>query len=167
MRSPLRFLFTTAERHSNDRADVRVLFGKYLLEFGAETDLFAAISAAADMPPWGGGRTLIRRADTRFGLLLADIGQQLSLFWRCFQGHDGLMGRDKPFLSVIGLTAGRLAHITFIYWMSFSRLTWRSRATQPCGGRAASARGFAAGLDSGYSIDWSDRAPITSSCNQP
>lgn len=118
-RSPLRFLFATAERHPTHRADVRVLFGKYLPAFGVETDLLAASPASADAPPWGGGRTLVRRAGTRFGLLLTDIGQQLSLFWRCFQGYDGLIVRDKPFLSVIGLAAARLARIPFVYWMSF------------------------------------------------
>ncbi len=118
-RNPLRFLFATAERHPTHRADVRVLFGKYLPAFGVETDLLAVSPASTDTPPWGGGRTLVRQARTRLGLLLADIGQQLSLFWRCFQGYDGLIVRDKPFLGLIGLTAARLARIPFVYWMSF------------------------------------------------
>lgn len=118
-RDPLRFLFATAETHPTHRADVRVLFGKYLPTFGVQTDLLAVSLASADTPPWRGGRTLIWRARTRIGQLIADIVQQLTLFRRCLRGYDGLIVRDKPLLSLIGLAAARIARIPFVYWMSF------------------------------------------------
>lgn len=118
-RVPLRFLFATAETHPTHRADVRVLFGKYLPAFGIRTDLLATSRASVGTAPWGGGRCLVWRARTRLGLLLADVGQQLTLFGRCFQGYDGLIARDKPILGLVGLAAARLARIPFVYWMSF------------------------------------------------
>lgn len=115
----LRFLFATAENHPTHRPDVRVLFGKYAPKFGIETDLLAP-GAAADAPPWDGGRLLApERLRTGLRLALADLGQQFSLFRRCRGGYDGLIVRDKPILGVIGLAAARLARIPFIYWMSF------------------------------------------------
>ena len=118
-RERLRFLLATAETHPTHRADVRVLFGKYLPMLGINTDLVAVCAQPAAPTPWGGGRLLGRRAGSKIGLMLADVGQQLSLFWRCFAGYDGLIVRDKPFLGLFGFVAARLARIPFIYWMSF------------------------------------------------
>lgn len=116
----LRFLLATAETHPTHRADVRVLFGKFLPVCGIDSDLVAASRCTPERPPtWGGGRLLTMRFASKIGLILADFAQQVSLFWRCFRGYDGLIVRDKPFLGLIGLTAARLARIPFVYWMSF------------------------------------------------
>jgi len=115
----LRFLFATAETHPTHRADVRVLFGKYLPTFGIDSDLVAAAPRSAGLPAWGGGRLLTMGFQSKAGLILADLAQQMSLFWRCMRGYDGLIVRDKPFLGLIGLAAARLARIPFVYWMSF------------------------------------------------
>lgn len=114
-----RFLYATAETHPTYRADVRVLFGKYLPELGIETDLVALSPRTTELPPWGGGRLLCRRFGSSIGFVIADIAQQLSLIWHCFRGYDGLIVRDKPLLGIIGLFAARLARIPFVYWMSF------------------------------------------------
>ncbi len=115
----LRFLFATAETHPTHRADVRVLFGKCLPELGIGTDLVAVCPDSAEPPHWGGGRLICRHARSRVGAMLADAAQQSSLLWRSFQGYDGLIVRDKPFLGLFGLLAARLAGIPFFYWMSF------------------------------------------------
>ncbi|HLS55619.1 MAG TPA: hypothetical protein VK052_06060, partial [Zeimonas sp.] len=94
----LRFLFATAETHPTHRADVRVLFGKYLPTFGVDSDLVAPTPRSADLPAWGGGRLLTVGFESKPGLILADLAQQISLFWRCMRGYDGLIVRDKPFL---------------------------------------------------------------------
>lgn len=117
--SRLRFLFATAETHPTHRADVRVLFGKCLPELGIATDLVAACPGSSEPPRWGGGRLLASHPRSKAGGMLADLAQQLALLWRCFQGYDGLIVRDKPFLGLIGLAATRIARIPFVYWMSF------------------------------------------------
>lgn len=114
-----RFLFSTAETHPTHRSDVRVLFGKSLPERGVEIDLLAVIEAAGTVQAWPGGQGLHRRAGTRAGIMLADLWLQLSLFWRCFRGYDGLVVRDKPILGLIGFLAARIAGIPYCYWMSF------------------------------------------------
>lgn len=115
-----RVLLATAETHPTHRADVRVLFGKFLPRCGIDCDLIAASLRIPDVvPPWGGGRLITVRVRSRIGLILADLAHQFSLFWRCFRGYDALIVRDKPFLGLIGLAAARFARIPFVYWMSF------------------------------------------------
>lgn len=114
----LRFLFSTAESHPTWRADVSCLFGKYLPRHGIQTDL-VAVQESDTVPPWPAGRSFHQRARSRLGIMLADFWLQLTLFWRAFQGYDGLVVRDKPVLALIGYLAARLAGIPFIYWMSF------------------------------------------------
>lgn len=115
----LRLLFSTAETHPTYRADVRVLFGKYLPRLGVHTDLVAASPESAEVSTWGGGRLFYKRFRTRTGHVIADLILQVSLLWRCFRGYDGLIVRDKPLLGLIGLLAARAARIAFVYWMSF------------------------------------------------
>jgi len=115
----LRFLLTTAEEHPTYRADVRVLFGKYLPKFGIDTDLAAVVPMTGDVPPWGGGRLFPKPFKSNLGRMFAEIVQHLSLSWRCRQGYDGLIVRDKPIHGLIGLAAARMAGIPFVYWMSF------------------------------------------------
>lgn len=116
---PLRFLFSTAETHPTYRADVRVLFGLRLPQFGVRTDLVAAVPASKPSAAWSGGRLFSRRYRSRAGLIAADVAQQILLLKLCRGGYDGLIVRDKPLLALIGLAAARLAGISFIYWMSF------------------------------------------------
>ena len=115
----LTFLFCTAEEHPTHRADIRVLFGKYLPMFGIHTDLVAVAAGGAPGAQWPAGQCFVRRPGSRIGAKLADLIQTLSLLRRSSQGYDGVIVRDKPILGIIGLLAARLAGIPFIYWMSF------------------------------------------------
>jgi glycosyltransferase involved in cell wall biosynthesis len=114
-----RFLLATAEAHPTHRSDVRVLFGKSLPECGIDVDLLAVIEGDAPAPAWPAGRGIHLRARSRPAFILADLWQQLSLFWLCLRGYDGLVVRDKPILGLIGYLAARLAGIPYCYWMSF------------------------------------------------
>lgn len=114
----LRLLYTTAERHPTHRADVRVLFGKYLAQAGIETTL-VGIAAGGDDARWGGGPTVLARDGGKFTRLWTEPLQEARLFRLARQQRDGIVVRDKPILSAIGLLAARLAGIPYIYWMSF------------------------------------------------
>jgi glycosyltransferase involved in cell wall biosynthesis len=140
----IRLLLATAETHPTHRADVRVLFGKYLPRSGILSDLVAVSLAEASTPGWGGGKLLTRRAATGIGKVAADLWLQLSLLWKCGQGYDGLVVRDKPFLGLIGLLACRLSGIPFMYWMSFPvPELYLSLARDPEGRETAARRVYA------------------------
>jgi glycosyltransferase involved in cell wall biosynthesis len=135
---PLRILYTTAEHHPSYRPDVRILFGTALAPVGVSVDLLAVVDRhALESPTWTAGRALLRRGSGRFGVMLTDVFQQLSLFLLCFRGYDALVVRDKPILGVIGWLAARLARIPYCYWMSYplpENYLWL--AQQPGCGRA-------------------------------
>jgi glycosyltransferase involved in cell wall biosynthesis len=114
-----RFLLATAEAHPTHRADVRVLFGEALPACGIATDLLALQEPGGPPRPWGGGKAILRSAESRIGMVAGDLLLQLSLFVLCFRGYDGLIVRDKPVLGLIGYLAARVARIPFCYWMSF------------------------------------------------
>lgn len=119
MSKDLKFLYATAETHPTWRADVKTLFGKYLPQFGVQTDLLAIKEPGHADLTWGGGQATLVTAQSRLGLMLADLWLQLTLFRRAFNGYDGIVVRDKPILGLIGFLAARLAGIPYFYWMSF------------------------------------------------
>jgi glycosyltransferase involved in cell wall biosynthesis len=119
MSSPLRVLYAIPENHPTHRPDVSVLFGVSLPAHGVTVDLLATAHGDAEVPKWRGGDQFIHRARGRLGLMLADVWQQFTLFWRVRAGYDALVVRDKPVLGLLGLAAAKLAGVPFVYWMSF------------------------------------------------
>jgi glycosyltransferase involved in cell wall biosynthesis len=119
MIGPLRVLYTIPENHPTYRPDVSVLFGDTLPALGVAVDLLATVDGDGEVPPWRGGRAFLHRARGRLGLTLADLWQQVSLFWRVRGGYDALIVRDKPVLALLGYAAARLANVPFVYWMSY------------------------------------------------
>ncbi|MBB5204355.1 glycosyltransferase involved in cell wall biosynthesis [Inhella inkyongensis] len=116
---PQRFLYSTAETHPCTRADVAVLFGKYLPRFGVQTDL-VGVHVSHAPPPWpGGARWTLRgaaRGARRHGVsVLADF----RMLWLARRGYAGVIVRDKVVGALFGLLAARLAGVPFFYWMSF------------------------------------------------
>ncbi len=118
MTTRLHLLYTTAERHPTHRADVRILFGKYLAQFGIQTTLVGLAADDTDVG-WGGGPTVLGRARGRIARLLLEPWQEARLIRLARDGCDGIVVRDKPILSAIGLIAARLARVPYMYWMSF------------------------------------------------
>ena len=157
-RRPLRLLFSVPEPHPTHRADVAVLFGRYLPRHGVQSDLVAchggeqpaSRSQGDTPPPWPGGQALTRRAPSRglgrhLGSLLAD----LRLLPLARRGYDAVVVRDKTLGALLGLVAARLAGVPFIYWMSFPMVeAWAAYARER--GRSAGWLRWAAALLRGH-----------------
>jgi glycosyltransferase involved in cell wall biosynthesis len=122
----IRILQFVPEGLPNHRADVTVLFGKYLPRHGVTCDIVGRATkeplkeqgfASVQRPPMHGSR----------------LRQELSFSWlgirRLFQARrdtcDVIQVRDMVFLAVIGLLISRLRGIPLVYWMSF--LMWEGR----------------------------------------
>lgn len=146
---PLRLLLSVPEPHPTHRADVAVLFGRYLPRHGVQTDLVAC-HAQEPPPPWPGGQALTRRAPSRgvgrhLGSLLAD----LRLLPLARRGCDAVVVRDKTLGALLGLVAARLAGVPFIYWMSFPMVeAWAAYARER--GRSAGWLRWAAAMLRGH-----------------
>lgn len=119
---PLRLLFVTAEPHPTFRADVRVLFGKYLSRLGVQSDLLTQAAADGAATPWPAGLALLaRRPNSVLLRLLAAWRNDLRLFVLAYRGYDAILVRDRVSAGLLGFIAARLAGIRFFYWVSYPK----------------------------------------------
>ncbi|WEF35669.1 glycosyltransferase [Pseudoduganella chitinolytica] len=116
---PVRILQLVPEALPTFRADVAVLFGKYLPRYGVECDVVGKGSKAAVQEQ---GFASVRRAP-----LGARWKTELSFAWLCLRTMlsarrgqcDVIQARDMVSLGTAGLLIARLRGIRFAYWMSF------------------------------------------------
>jgi glycosyltransferase involved in cell wall biosynthesis len=120
--NPIRLLFVTAESWPTHRADVAVLFGKYLPRHGILSDLVAAQDAeVADILPWLGGRSFLRRVSGGRAI------RRLTSFWHNIRSilhanaadYRAIQVRDLPIVAAVAVVVAKLKGIKFLYWMSF------------------------------------------------
>lgn len=118
----MRLLFLTAETCPTFRADVNVLFGKYLPRHGIRSDIVAGATPGTEEPvQWAGGEAI-----------LCDVGggqgkKHLKTLWHgvrtMLRAHraryQAIQVRDMPVLAAVGLAVSRLKRIPFYYWMSY------------------------------------------------
>jgi glycosyltransferase involved in cell wall biosynthesis len=118
----IRLLFLTAETCPTFRADVDVLFGKYLPRQGIQSDIVAGRSpgSAGDVH-WGGGEAYL--CDVEGG----STKKHLKTLWHGIRHlirtdrsrYQAIQVRDMPVLAALGLLAARLKGLPFYYWMSY------------------------------------------------
>jgi len=115
----LRILYSIAETHPCFRADVAVLFGKYLPRLGIRSDL-VTLHHVAEAPTWGGGECLTLPGPSKGAKRhLLSVAGDLRMLWLAQRGYHAIIVRDKSLGALLGLLAARLAGIPFMYWMSF------------------------------------------------
>lgn len=118
----MRLLFLTAETCPTFRADVAVLFGKYLPRHGVYSDIVAGRTPGHAGPvEWGAGETFLcdisgGRAKRQAKTLLHGIKH---LFLADRARYQAIQVRDMPVLAAFGLLAARLKRLPFYYWMSY------------------------------------------------
>ena len=116
----MRILFAIAEQYPTHRADVNVLFGKYLIRHGVYSDILALHAPDEPPPAWPAGKLLtVQGLRGRVGKHLKNLANDMRLLWLARRGYNAVQVRDKAFAALIGLLASRIAGIPFYYWMSF------------------------------------------------
>jgi glycosyltransferase involved in cell wall biosynthesis len=116
----IRLLQFVPEGLPNHRADVTVLFGKYLPRHGVICDI---VGRATEQPLPEQGFASVRRP----AMFASRAKRELSFFWlsvrALFQAKrancDVIQVRDMVVLGMIGLLVARIRGLPFIYWMSF------------------------------------------------
>lgn len=117
-----RLLYLTAETCPTFRADVAVLFGKYLPHCGVYSDVVTGRTPDSDRAvQWAGGDAFLcdisgGRAKKHIMRLLHGVRH---LFGANPTTYDAIQVRDMPVLAVFGLLAARLKRLPFFYWMSY------------------------------------------------
>jgi glycosyltransferase involved in cell wall biosynthesis len=116
----MKVLYAIAEHYPTFRADVNILFGKYLARQGIQTDLLTLHTSPGVPPPWPGGSLHTLAGSTkRFTKHLRSIGNDMRLLRLAGNGYDAVQVRDKALCALIGLLAARIHRVPFYYWMSF------------------------------------------------
>ncbi len=122
--SPLmtkRLLFITAETWPTFRADVAVLFGKYLPRLGIQSDLVTGQTPGEAARPWGGGEA--RLADVSGGQAKKHLKTFLHIWrelWRLdATRYQAIQVRDLPLPAALALWTARRKGLPFYYWMSY------------------------------------------------
>ena len=107
MSNSLRLFFITAETWPTFRADVAVLFGKYLPRLGVYADLVTGHTPGDASRPWGGGEALL---DDVSGRTVVKHFKTFLHHWRSLRRldsarHDAIQVRDLPLPAALALRA--------------------------------------------------------------
>lgn len=130
-----RLLFVTAEPHPTFRADVRVLFGKYLLREGIGTDLFTQAAPDDAAAVWPAGRVFLAPPTrNKWIKQWVMLRHDCRLFGLARQGYAAVQVRDRMFAGAIALWAARRAGIPFFYWASYPKPESRRIVANQLGG---------------------------------
>lgn len=115
----MHLLFITRETHPSHRADIAVLFGKYLPRLGVTSDLVAQREGDATAP-WGGGRALVgRRSRMRALNVVLAFLHALRMLARGRSNYDAIQVRDNSLVALVALMVARRWGVPLYYWMSF------------------------------------------------
>lgn len=118
----MRLLFLTAETCPTFRADVNVLFGKYLPHHGIQSDIVAGKTPGIDgLVRWGGGEAYLCDVDG------GQAKKHIKTLWHGVRHllrakrsrYQAIQVRDMPVLAAFGLLVARFKGLPFYYWMSF------------------------------------------------
>ncbi len=119
----MRILYLVSERWPTHRADILILFGKYMPQQGIYSDLVALSDCSSNMQePWTGGESRFACfPSSRVGKYLRRIRHNLSVLWASHPPHyDAIQVRDMPLTAIFGLLAARHRRLPFYYWMSYA-----------------------------------------------
>jgi len=119
MKPNVKILFLMAEAWPTFRADVAVLFGKYLVRNGVQTDLLT--EKAEGNVPWQGGTTYMFEVPKSKALyyFAKTVRSILGLIKTSLVEYDAVQVRDMPVIGALALLISRWRKTPFIYWMSF------------------------------------------------
>jgi glycosyltransferase involved in cell wall biosynthesis len=139
MTKSIHLLYLTAESWPTFRADIAVLFGKYLPKHGITSDLVTEQATDSNNTAWQGGQTqLFPVPNNRIASHLSKTWQSLHAVLRCkASDYDAIQVRDMPIIALFALLIARSKDIPFFYWMSFPQSEgqiFRARARGPKAG---------------------------------
>lgn len=118
----MNLIFFTAEPNPTFRADVNVLFGKYLPRLGVRSDVVSdRMVGHHEAVTWGGGKALLCSGEG--GRALQHIRKFAHNLWQLFKfrpsRYQAVQVRDLPVTAFFGLLFARMKGRKFFYWMSF------------------------------------------------
>lgn len=119
----MRILFLTYEPWPTHRADLVILFGKYLRRLGITSDIVAEAEECGASPAsdWSGGKIIgCKRPRRRPAQHVAKLWLNLkTVFGADPSQYDCIQVRDMSLSALAGLIAARMKGMRFVYWLSY------------------------------------------------
>lgn len=118
----MRLLYLTAEQWPTFRADLSVLFGKYLPTHGIHTDLLTEQALANHAhTPWPAGKALLCSVPKPRALqyIVKFLHQCYGLLTADYQSYDAVQVRDMTLIALPALLMCKLKRKPFYYWLSY------------------------------------------------
>ncbi|MGY1489820.1 glycosyltransferase [Methylobacillus pratensis] len=137
MKSKVKILFLMAEAWPTFRADVAVLFGKYLPRYDVQASLLT--ERGEGKADWQGGSEYLFEAPKN--KILYYFSKSICTLWGLIKApleeYSAVQVRDMPVIGAVALIIAKWRNIPFIYWMSFPQSegqVFRARARGPRAG---------------------------------
>lgn len=135
----MRLLFLTAEQWPTFRADVTVLFGKYLPRFGVKSDLVTEQEVNQhDLVNWPAGNLVLCKVpQNRAGQYVVKFLHQCKVLIRAnYQHYDAIQVRDMTVIGLLALAMAKLKNKPFYYWLSYPQSEGQMHRAKARGMRA-------------------------------
>ncbi|HYN53302.1 MAG TPA: glycosyltransferase [Methylotenera sp.] len=139
----MHILFLTSEQWPTHRADLTVLFGKYLPRLGTTCDLVTEqdfASNATQLAPWPAGNALLCKVPANRAVqYISKFSHQLKvLITSDYKQYQAVQVRDMTIIALFAIVMCKLKKHPFYYWLSYPQSEGQIQR--------AKARGTSAGI---------------------
>ncbi|MES2579546.1 MAG: glycosyltransferase [Pseudomonadota bacterium] len=118
----MHILLLTAEQWPTHRADIRVLFGKYLPRFGITCDLVTEQDLNnIEQAAWPAGKALLCKVPkNRAGQYIVKFLHQCKvLITSDYANYQAIQVRDMTLIALVAIVMSKLKKRPFYYWLSY------------------------------------------------
>ncbi|HEY0563558.1 MAG TPA: glycosyltransferase [Methylophilus sp.] len=118
----MRLLYLTAEQWPTFRADLTVLFGKYLPRHGISSDLLTEHALdKTEHSPWPAGNAQLCQVPKQRALqyFVKFLHQCRGLLTANYPYYDAIQVRDMTLIALVALVLCKLKRKPFFYWLSY------------------------------------------------
>lgn len=134
----MRLLYLTAEEWPTFRADIMVLFGKYLPRFGIYSDLLTEASFTQAMSPWPGGKAITCQVPSNRAAhyIVKFLYQCKVLLTTNYDEYAAVQVRDMTIIALMALMMCAIKKKPFFYWLSYPQSEGQIQRAKARGMRA-------------------------------
>lgn len=134
----MRLLYLTAEQWPTFRADIVVLFGKYLPQFGVYSDLVTEASLTEMQSAWPAGKAMVCSVPKQraWQYVLKFMHQAKVLLRSDYAHYDAVQVRDMTLIALLAIVMCQLKKKPFFYWLSYPQSEGQIQRAQARGWRA-------------------------------
>lgn len=117
----MRLLYLTAEEWPTFRADITVLFGKYLPRFGVYSDLATEASLSQPASTWPAGQAITCQvpANRAVHYIVKFFHQCKVLLTTNYDDYAAVQVRDMTIVALVALVMCAIKNKPFFYWLSY------------------------------------------------